>query len=77
MAYAKPKGSTSRNIYDRLFEQIKQLTHTNTQQEPPVNNLNYPEPVTLTHENDISVNGADVLCDHKDLIIISTCNFIL
>ena len=25
----------------------------------------------------ISVNGADVSCEHEDLIIISTCNFIL
>lgn len=28
-----------------LFEQIKQLAYTSTQQEPPVNNLNYPDPM--------------------------------
>ena len=33
-----------------MFEQIKHPTHTNTREEPPVNNLNYPDPGKLTEE---------------------------
>ena len=51
VCYAKVKDSTSANNYDRLLEQIKQLTHSNTRQEPPVNNANYPDPVNITQEN--------------------------
>ena len=41
----------SPNNYDWLIEQIKYLTYTNKQQELPVDNLNYPDPVKLTQEN--------------------------
>ena len=40
----------STNNYDGL-EQIKQLSHTNTRQEPTINNRNYPNSVKLTQEN--------------------------
>ena len=46
--YAKRKNSTSTNNYDRLLEQIKQLTQTNTGQELPVNNLYYPDSAKLS-----------------------------
>ena len=51
MSYTKVKDSTSTNIYGQLLEQAKQLTHTNTRQEPSVKYLNYPDPVKLTKKN--------------------------
>lgn len=49
--YARLKDNMSPNNYDWLLEQIKYLTYTNKQQELPVDNLNYPDPVKLTQEN--------------------------
>ena len=48
MSYAKQKYFTLTNTNDRLLEQIKQLTFSNTREEPPFNNLNHPDPVKLT-----------------------------
>lgn len=39
--YAELKDSTSANNYVQLLKQIKQLTHTNTPQEPLAKNLNF------------------------------------
>ena len=49
--YARLKDNMSPNNYDWLLEQIKYLTYTNKQQELPVDNLNYPDPVKLRQEN--------------------------
>ena len=48
VCYAKRKDSTSTNNYDRLLEQIKQLTQTNTRQELPVNDLYYSDAAKLS-----------------------------
>ena len=48
VCYAKRKDSTSTNNYDRLLEQIKQLTQTNTRQELPVNDLYYSDSAKLS-----------------------------